>query len=95
MIMAQLQLFVCLCVRHTDLRIVKPYNYEFTTYAKKRWIGRTILEVCSSEFRLYSSNYYVIITRQHWTRVITAYHQPHAITAHHHHLELLRKSQRY
>jgi hypothetical protein len=33
------------------LRKVKPYDYVFSTFAKQRWYGRTILEVFSTEFR--------------------------------------------
>ncbi|CAG8494555.1 779_t:CDS:2 [Paraglomus brasilianum] len=42
-----------------DLRKVKPYYYEYRTFTKKRWIGRTILDVFTTEFRDRSPQYYV------------------------------------
>ncbi|KAL5022047.1 hypothetical protein ScPMuIL_001202 [Solemya velum] len=33
------------------LRKVYPYYYDFSTYVKKRWIGRTVIDVFLSEFR--------------------------------------------
>ncbi|XP_064641365.1 pseudouridylate synthase RPUSD2-like [Lineus longissimus] len=32
------------------LRKVRPYFFTFSTYAKRRWVGRTILDVYSEEF---------------------------------------------
>ena len=32
------------------VRIVHPYPYTFATFAKARWIGRTVLDVYDSEF---------------------------------------------
>lgn len=32
--------------RH-PFRFVKPYSHEYKTFAKKRWLGRKILEVLS------------------------------------------------
>ena len=32
------------------VRIVHPYPYTFATFAKARWIGRTVLDVYVSEF---------------------------------------------
>lgn len=37
-------------VAHPWIRVVKPYAYTFSTFAKARWIGRTVLDVYSSEF---------------------------------------------
>lgn len=42
-----------------DFRIVKPYEYEFRTYVKGRWIGKPLFEMFSSEFLAYSQEYYV------------------------------------
>ena len=39
------------------LRVVLPYHFEFRTYCKGRWVGKTILEV-SNEFIAYSEEYY-------------------------------------
>lgn len=39
-------------------RFVKPYNHEFTTFAKRRWVGQSLLEVFSREFKAFSTNYY-------------------------------------
>lgn len=41
------------------MRKVKPYYFEYKSYAKGRWLGRPILEVFSSEFRDRSIDYYV------------------------------------
>lgn len=40
------------------LRKVHPYYFDFKTYCKGRWIGKTILEVFSSEFRTEPLDYY-------------------------------------
>lgn len=40
------------------LRKVYPYYFDFKTYCKGRWIGKTLLEVFSSEFRAEPLNYY-------------------------------------
>ena len=32
------------------VRIVRPYPYTFATFAKARWVGRTVLDVYCSEF---------------------------------------------
>lgn len=40
------------------LRKVLPYYFDFKTYCKGRWIGKTLLEVFSSEFRTEPLDYY-------------------------------------
>lgn len=40
------------------LRKVHPYYFDFKTYCKGRWIGKTLLEVFSSEFRAEPLDYY-------------------------------------
>ncbi|CAG8436998.1 10492_t:CDS:2 [Ambispora gerdemannii] len=40
------------------LRKVKPYYFEFQTYAKGRWIGKSISNVFCTEFRDQSPEYY-------------------------------------
>lgn len=35
------------------LRTVEPYPYTFSTFAKARWVGRTLLEVYNTEFGSY------------------------------------------
>lgn len=40
------------------LRKVQPYYFDFKTYCKGRWIGKTLLEVFKSEFRAESIEYY-------------------------------------
>ncbi|KAJ2486265.1 DRAP deaminase [Coemansia sp. RSA 2320] len=40
------------------LQRIKPYFYEFSSYAKGRWVGRTIYEVFCSEFRGGTPAYY-------------------------------------
>ena len=58
---------VSFCQEHFDetsyyfdggLRKVQPYFYDFKTYCKGRWIGKTLLEVFSSEFRSEPLAYY-------------------------------------
>ncbi|KAJ2161967.1 DRAP deaminase [Coemansia sp. RSA 552] len=41
-----------------DLQRVHPYFHKFATHAKGRWIGRTIYEVFTKEFRDRSAQYY-------------------------------------
>lgn len=40
------------------LRKVKPYFFEYKTYAKERWYGRPLLEVFKGEFRDRTVEYY-------------------------------------
>ena len=40
------------------IRVVRPYPFTFATFAKQRWIGRTILEVYHQEFGSYPRSYY-------------------------------------
>ncbi|XP_040915833.1 RNA pseudouridylate synthase domain-containing protein 2 isoform X2 [Toxotes jaculatrix] len=40
------------------LRKVRPYYFDFKTYCKGRWIGKSLLEVFKSEFRAESIEYY-------------------------------------
>ncbi|XP_023208539.1 RNA pseudouridylate synthase domain-containing protein 2 isoform X2 [Xiphophorus maculatus] len=40
------------------LRKVVPYYFDFKTYCKGRWIGKSLLEVFKSEFRAESIEYY-------------------------------------
>ncbi|XP_076834083.1 pseudouridylate synthase RPUSD2 [Brachyhypopomus gauderio] len=40
------------------LRKVHPYYFDFKTYCKQRWIGKTLLEVFSTEFRAEPLDYY-------------------------------------
>lgn len=40
------------------LRKVYPYYFDFKTYCKGRWIGKSLLEVFKSEFRAESIEYY-------------------------------------
>ncbi|XP_028294809.1 pseudouridylate synthase RPUSD2 [Gouania willdenowi] len=40
------------------LRKVHPYYFDFTTYCKGRWVGKSLLEVFTSEFRTESMDYY-------------------------------------
>lgn len=44
-----------------EMRKVKPYYFEYKSFAKGRWLGRTLLDVFSSEFRDRSEDYYVSI----------------------------------
>jgi len=40
------------------LRTVEPYPYTFSTFAKARWLERTILDVYAAEFGSYPKSYY-------------------------------------
>ncbi|XP_053330976.1 pseudouridylate synthase RPUSD2 [Spea bombifrons] len=40
------------------LRKVRPYYFDFETYCKGRWVGKTLLEVFSAEFRAEPLEYY-------------------------------------
>lgn len=40
------------------LRKVRPYYFDFKTYCKGRWIGKSLCEVFKSEFRAESIEYY-------------------------------------
>jgi 23S rRNA-/tRNA-specific pseudouridylate synthase len=40
------------------LRFVKSYYHEFTCFTKARWVGKSLIEVYSTEFKAYSKDYY-------------------------------------
>ena len=40
------------------LRTVEPYPYTFSTFAKARWLGRTVLDIYATEFGSYPKSYY-------------------------------------
>ncbi|XP_003748344.1 RNA pseudouridylate synthase domain-containing protein 2 [Galendromus occidentalis] len=40
------------------LRKVYPYMFQYQVFAKGRWVGRTVLDVFSTEFRAHSKEYY-------------------------------------
>jgi 23S rRNA-/tRNA-specific pseudouridylate synthase len=40
------------------IRVVKPYPFTFSTFAKARWIGRSLLDVYHNEFGSYPRSYY-------------------------------------
>lgn len=46
--------------RKTDrrIRVVRPYPFTFATFAKERWLGRSILDVYDTEFGSYPKCYY-------------------------------------
>jgi 23S rRNA-/tRNA-specific pseudouridylate synthase len=46
------------------IRVVHPYPYTFVSYAKARWVGRTVLDVYTHEFGLFPSSYYELAIRQ-------------------------------
>ncbi|KAJ2794500.1 DRAP deaminase [Coemansia guatemalensis] len=47
-------------VYYTDggLQRIRPYYHQFATYAKGRWVGRTIFDVFTKEFRDRNAEYY-------------------------------------
>lgn len=40
------------------IRMIKPYPFTFSTFAKARWIGRSIIDVYHKEFGSYPRSYY-------------------------------------
>ena len=42
-----------------NLRFVKSYKHDFKTFAKRRWIGEKLIDVFTTEFKAFSSKYYV------------------------------------
>jgi 23S rRNA-/tRNA-specific pseudouridylate synthase len=40
------------------IRALEPYPYTFSTFAKARWLGRTVLDIYSTEFGSYPKSYY-------------------------------------
>lgn len=46
------------------LRKVQPYYFDFKTYCKGRWVGKSLLEVFKSEFRAESIEYYLEAARE-------------------------------
>jgi 23S rRNA-/tRNA-specific pseudouridylate synthase len=40
------------------LRVIRPYPFTFATFAKERWLGRTVLDVYNTEFGSYPKCYY-------------------------------------
>lgn len=40
------------------LRFVKPYEHEFVAFVKRRWVGQTLIDVFSKEFKAFSKSYY-------------------------------------
>lgn len=40
------------------IRTIEPYPYTFATFAKARWIGKSVLDVYCSEFGSYPKTYY-------------------------------------
>lgn len=55
------------------MRKVKPYYFEYKSFAKGRWFGRTILEVFSSEFRDRSVDYYVTVKNKLYLQKLTLF----------------------
>lgn len=40
-------------------RTVKDYPYEYKTWAKSRWFGKTLIKVLMEEYSIFSEDYYV------------------------------------
>ncbi|XP_019374551.1 PREDICTED: RNA pseudouridylate synthase domain-containing protein 2 [Gavialis gangeticus] len=45
------------------LRKVRPYYFDFQTYCKGRWVGKSLLHVFASEFRSHPLAYYRVAAR--------------------------------
>lgn len=48
------------------LRRVKPYYFTFKTWVKGRWIGKTLVEIFTTEFRDRDPDYYVRSSNSQW-----------------------------
>ncbi|CAB9501385.1 pseudouridine(32) synthase, mitochondrial [Seminavis robusta] len=46
------------------IRVIHPYAYTFSSFAKQRWIGRTVLDIYVTEFGSYPESYYKAAIRQ-------------------------------
>lgn len=46
------------------LRLIVPYRYNFTSHAKARWVGNSVLDVYTSEFGGYPPSYYEMAITQ-------------------------------
>lgn len=46
------------------IRTIAPYPYTFSSFAKARWLGRTVLDVYSTEFGSLPASYYEIAIQQ-------------------------------
>lgn len=53
----------------TYVRTIEPYPYTFSTFAKARWIAKSILDVYCSEFGSYPQTYYKAAINQGRIRV--------------------------
>nr|XP_033806621.1 RNA pseudouridylate synthase domain-containing protein 2 [Geotrypetes seraphini] len=51
------------CYLEGGLRKVRPYYFDFETYCKGRWVGKSLLQVFSSEFRAEPIEYYHAASR--------------------------------
>ena len=45
-------------IKKHGLRYVEKYNHVFRGYTKKRWLGKSVYQVCQDEFQAYSKEYY-------------------------------------
>ena len=43
----------------SGLRCITPYYYTFNCYAKGRWLGRTLFDVFTAEFKMETPEHYV------------------------------------
>lgn len=55
------------------VRFVEPYPHTFTSFAKKRWEGRSVLDVYATEFGAYPRSYYESAIRQ--GRIVVSNHR--------------------
>jgi len=46
------------------IRVIKPYPFTFSTFAKARWIGRSIIDIYTSEFGSYPRSYYELSIKE-------------------------------
>jgi len=46
-------------IKKNHLRYIEPYEFKYQLYAKRRWIGKPLIEILLAEFRRYDENYFL------------------------------------
>ena len=42
-----------------NARLIEPYEFQYQLYAKRRWLGKKLIEVLESEFHAFPKEYYI------------------------------------
>ena len=40
------------------MRYAIPYDHEFKAFAKRRWVGQSLIEIFCAEFKAFNNSYY-------------------------------------